>query len=135
MRTELLNRIRNEINSIVTDELEYDDIALEVFKSHIDEIRSIDTNKLYVYIGTYKDDYNGNIVEVDRNDYDASFSLYKDIESKSEISVEIHECDYFEKSNRVLYGNVDKIRKEFIVNALEKGQEYSSEDLINRRRI
>ena len=134
MTIELLNKIKNELNKEI-DEDSYEDTALEVFKSHINEIRKNDTNKLYVYMGTYMDDYNGNIVKVDRNSEYATYSLYKDIELNSTISVEIHECDYFEQRNRVLTGNLDKIRKEFIVKSLDKGQEYSCEELIRRRGI
>ena len=134
MTIELLNKIKNELNKEI-DEDSYEDTALEVFKSHINEIRKNDTNKLYVYMGTYMDDYNGNIVKVDRNSEYATYSLYKDIELNSTISVEIHECDYFEQRNRVLTGNLDKIRKEFIVKSLDKGQEYSREELIRRRGI
>ncbi len=134
MTIELLNKIKNELNKEI-DEDSYEDTALEVFKSHINEIRKNDTNKLYVYMGTYMDDYNGNIVKVDRNSEYATYSLYKDIELNSTVSVEIHECDYFEQRNRVLTGNLDKIRKEFIVKSLDKGQEYSCEELIRRRGI
>lgn len=134
MTIELLNKIKNELNKEI-DEDSYEDTALEVFKSHINEIRKNDTNKLYVYMGTYMDDYNGNVVKVDRNSEYATYSLYKDIELNSTVSVEIHECDYFEQRNRVLTGNLDKIRKEFIVKSLEKDQEYSCEELIRRRGI
>lgn len=134
MTIELLNKIKNELNNEI-DEDSYEDTALEVFKSHINEIRRNDTNKLYVYMGTYMDDYNGNVIKVDRNSEYATYSLYKDIELNSTISVEIHECDYFEQRNRVLTGNLDKIRKEFIVKSLEKDQEYSCEELIRRRGI
>lgn len=134
MTIELLNKIKNELNKEI-DEDSYEDTALEVFKSHINEIRKNDTNKLYVYMGTYMDDYNGNVIKVDRNSEYATYSLYKDIELNSTVSVEIHECDYFEQRNRVLTGNLDKIRKEFIVKSLDKGQEYSCEELIRRRGI
>lgn len=134
MTIELLQKIKKELSEKVNDEF-YEDIALEVFKSHINEIRKKDTNKLYVYIGTYLDDYNGNITKVDRNSQFATYRLYEDIELNSIIPVEIHECDYFEQRNRVLIGNIDKIRKEFIIKSLEEGQEYSCEELIRRRGI
>ena len=128
MKECLLQTIRSEFENI-----DYTDIdVLNSFKYHLNEINAKDTNKIYVYKNTYLDDFTGCLKEVDRNDF-ATYSVYQDIETETFTIVPACECDYFEQTHRVIAGNLDKVRTEFIVNAIDKGQEYSVERLLKRR--
>ena len=126
-----LKYMDNDIENIIDD----------VFRENIYQIKNNETNKIYVYKGTYKYDDSYDIVHgassirVNRNDPTALFSVYQDIEQNWDKNVRIDKCDDFEKDNYVIFGKISnyyQIRKEFIVDAVNLGQEKAVSNVLKK---
>lgn len=128
-----------EIKSLrLKEHLETDEESLieKVYYKAIRSINESDTNKIYVYLGTYKSSYETDIehgnndIRVDYNDTSAEYRMFQDIELDNQIILPIGKCKEFESSNKIIYlsgyrlwGKYYNIQKEFFVNAVKSNQE------------
>ena len=109
------------------------------------------TNKIYVYMGTYTGKYCNDIIHsnsciaVNRNDEDADYSLYVDLEKKlSDIQqINIKDREKFEENNNIIYPKgviffskfkkeFFKLKEEFIKDMIENGQEKAVSKVLKR---
>lgn len=111
-------------------------IASEIYYRYIHRIDKKDTNGIFVYLGTYRESYESDIVhcngdiKVGYNNPDAEYRLYQDLEQNSVITVPIKDCEEFEKSNKVIFPkgyNLCKryyeIQKDFFIEAITSSEE------------
>lgn len=111
-------------------------IASEIYYRYVHRIDKKDTNGIFVYLGTYRESYESDIVhcngdiKVGYNNPDAEYRLYQDLEQNSVITVPIKDCEEFEKSNRVIFPkgyNLCKryyeIQKKFFAEAITNSEE------------
>lgn len=111
-------------------------LASEIYYRYIHRIDKKDTNGIFVYLGTYRESYESDIVhcnddiKVGYNNPNAEYRLYQDLEQHSVITVPIKDCEVFEKSNRVIFPkgyNLCKryyeIQKEFFTEAITNSEE------------
>lgn len=131
-----------DVKEFTTDEKT---LASEIYYRYIHRIDRKDTNGIYVYLGTYRESYESDIVhcngdiKVGYNNPDAEYRLYQDLEQNSVITVPIKDCEEFEKSNRVIFPkgyNLCKkyyeIQKEFFTEAITNSEEEACKLLLRR---
>lgn len=117
-----------------------EDIIKSIYQKHIGEIEEEDTNEIYYYDGTYKYVYDswiesyglGPIEElVDRDDPEANFRRYSNIEGIYSYTFGLKEADEFEKTHTVIYtaeadkedGSLYRITDDFVITAVKESQE------------
>ena len=105
-------------------ELSYDEESLvtSAFTSFVADIDSEDTNKIFVYCGSYSNSGSDMIKEKASSEF-AEYRKYIDIEQRDSFFVPVEECDEFEKDKTIIVGSLDHIRKTFIETCLKEGQE------------
>ncbi len=113
--------------------------------------KSKTTNGIYVYLGTYKNSYDCDIVhcepdeQVDRDDDGANYSLYRNIEFDSSMMINIRNREEFENSHTIIYPdrnylyygrkvNFDKIQIEFARDCIDYGQEEAVKRVLTKSR-
>lgn len=102
-------------------------------------IQDIDTNDIYVYMGTYMLD---NICDIEHGPSDirlkdddprAQYRIYRNIENGYSKEIPISECDEFEKNHKVITDeNFYTLQKEFIMTAVNEGQEEACRKILSR---
>lgn len=120
-------------------------IASEIYYRYIHRIDKKDTNGIFVYLGTYRESYESDIVhcngdiKVGYNNPDAEYRLYQDLEQNSVITVPIKDCEEFEKNYIVIFPkgyNLCKryyeIQKEFFTEAITNSEEEACKLLLRR---
>lgn len=131
-------KLRGIRETRIIEHLETNEESL-VEKAYYSLIRSInekDTNKIYVYLGTYKSSYESDVIHgsndirVDYNDPTSEYRMFQDIELDSQIIIPIDKCKDFESSNKIIYlkgyrlwGKYYSIQKEFFKESFKNGQE------------
>ena len=99
-------------NDLWMPEKTEDGIIMSIYQKHIGEIEENDTNEIYYYDGTYKYIYDNlfkyDVVEpleelVDRNDPEANFRRYSNIEGVYSYDFCLEDADEFERTHTVLY--------------------------------
>lgn len=111
-----------------------DDLIYKAFLMNKHKITQ--TNEIYMYLGTYKLDSQSDVEhgisdqKVARNDPEAQYRMYIDIENEEYKQIPIKYCDEFEETHKIIYLNkyfTEKyfyiIQKEFIENLINIGQE------------
>ncbi len=111
-------------------------LASEIYYRYIYRIDKEDTNGIYVYLGTYRESYESDIVhcngdiKIGYNNPNAEYRLYQDLEQHNVITVPIKDCEEFEKSNKVIFPkgyNLCKryyeIQKDFFTEAITSSEE------------
>ncbi len=117
------------------------DIIGGIKDSYIYKNGKNNTNKIYFYYGTFVENKDGGIgYQVNyRNKY-AKTRLYYDIENMWPIQVGIEESKEFEANNTIIgthYGSrmdVNYIQKEFLLEAVEHGQEVAKAKILKKYR-
>ena len=106
------------------------DLIREAFKET--RVNSSYSNSIWIYIGTYK---SNNIREGDKmvlyNDPEASYSLYKELETENEIPVGVKCRKDFEKENTVLKPVFDELSSFTYHRKFKDIQDEYYNDLIN----
>lgn len=122
------------VNNIILN-----DCIKETYAKHIKNIKEEDTNKIYVYAGTYKDvlligeeNFKIRDVETDYNDKEADYRLYHNLECLVEQRVDIDYVDQFDVENFILYGNYDDIQRDYIVEAVRNNEEVAIKKVIKK---
>lgn len=113
-----------------------DQVICSVYNKYIYSIEEKDTNKIYIYLGTFRCSDNVDIVHssydirVKYNDKKADYRLYQDLEQTFAKRVNIKDCDSFEKANTIInptpyYKEKEyyNIQKEFFIKAIKNNQE------------
>lgn len=118
--------------------LETDEEALipKVYYRYLNSISASDTNKIYVYLGTYKSSQESDVehgpsdIRVSYQDPKAEYRIFQDIELNSQIVLPISECRRFESSNKIIYlfgyrlwSKYYEIQKEFFTTSVKSSQE------------
>lgn len=144
--------VREYINliKILEDDLNLINISdkkliLSYYPFYLSEIGKDDTNKIYVYLGTFE--YNNEIdivhgsrdFRVKEDSEDADYKVYRNIESDYSIDIPIEKCEEFEKNNIIIrpetYLNgreYYKIIDEFFINAIKTNQESAKKTNIEK---
>ena len=118
-------------------------IIMNTYQRHISKIEEEDTNQIYVYIATYKDN-NPTIdeiedgapfkTEVDYNDPEAEYRSYWNLEGIWSHSIPISECSEFERTHTVLFvDNFYKLQQEFVTTAVKETQAKALEKVLKRK--
>ena len=127
-------------NDLWMPEKTEDSIIVSTYRKHIGEIEEEDTNRIYYYDGTYKYVYDswlesyelGPIEErVARDDPEADFRRYSNIEGIYSYTFGLKEAEEFEKTHTVLYipeadvedNSLYRITDEFVTTAVRENQE------------
>ena len=130
MKEELLEIIKKEYkheNKFMTD----DQKVLTAITNHLSEINEEDTNKIYVYCGaTTRGGYFNHLV--DRNDPEAEYLLYWDIEQTYMINIPIQNCEEFESNNTIVYGKHHDVSFDFFKEAIKSDQEKAKKKIIKK---
>lgn len=108
-------------------------IIMSIYKKYLCYIHEVDTNGIYVYIGTYMpselaheetEDDDSFEIEVDIYDPRATHRRYWNLEGVWAKSIAIQDCEQFERTHTVIYvDDFDNLQKEFIVTAVKESQE------------
>ncbi len=133
-----------------------DQIIIETYKKHIGEINEEDTNKIYYYVGTFKDileeirDYDSSKIDeyyisyigdddyisklVSRDDPEAEYRVYANIEGLYSYRLNLDDADEFEKTHIVIYDEkankyqssswwrMCNITEDFVITSFKEGQ-------------
>ena len=87
-------------------------IIMEKYKKHIGEIKEEDTNKIYYYVGTFKDvldkdeydDMTNYIpIEVSSDDPDAEYRVYANVEGLYSYRINLDDVGEFERTHTIIY--------------------------------
>lgn len=110
-----------------------DDVIMEIYKGYRREIEEDDTNNIFVYIGTYKSlSPSFNQVEagapfeelVDRDDPEADFRVYNNLEGIWSYRFSIPESLEFERTHTVLFPNFfEDALEDFVLTSVKDSQE------------
>lgn len=110
-----------------------DDVILELYRKYRTEIEENDTNNIFVYIGTYKTlspsfaqvEAGAPFEElVDRDDPEADFRVYANLEGIWSYRFNIDESLEFEITHTVLFPSVfEDALEDFILTAVKEDQE------------
>ena len=108
-------------------------IIMSTYQKYISQIEEKDTNGIYVYIGTYmpsefsyEEFEEGYPLEIETkfNDPRATHRHYWNLEGIWSESINIQDCEEFEKNHTVLYvDNFYDLQKEFITTAIKESQQ------------
>lgn len=122
-----------------------DEIINYIYTKYIYKIDENSTNKIYVYLGTFKYSNEFDVVHsysdirTDDNDKKANYRLYQDIELDFIKQVNIDDCKLFEENNIII--NPDsyykmreyyKIRREFFVNSVKENQDTAIKKVLKK---
>lgn len=118
------------------------DVIMEVYRKYERLIEEKDTNGIYVYVTSYMPtEYSAEEIlegrpeeiEVAKDNPKATCRVYYNLEGCWSKTIDIKDCDEFEKSNIVIpQGNFNLLQREFIVTAVNKGQADAIKKIINR---
>ena len=139
---EIINKKSN--NNYKWYEYTSDDQILDIsYRTYSREIR--ESNRLYVYLGSYKSDQNYGIscsyndILVERDSPEVLYSIYWDLEKENEIKISIEVRDEFEKIHNIVYPETafrDKefyeIRRNFLRLSIYEGQEVACKKILKK---
>ena len=113
-----------------------EEIISSFYSKYTYRIKENETNKIFVYLGTYKYSKDYDIchytpdIQVDYDSDKADYRLYQDLEDSSSKLIPIKQCEQFEKENIIIIPNTRyrrkeyyDIRQEFFIKAIKKDQE------------
>ena len=113
---------REEYEDTFLRETDIGNIIASNYHRYLDEIESKDTNKLYVYLGTYKencecdlDRCNDYKIEYDHLMTHGDYREYRDIESKYGFTMPKEKCEDFERNNIILYPRPYNKHREYYI--------------------
>ncbi len=115
------------------------DIYYNSFLAELSNINPNDTNKIYVYIGSFMSVHIAGSrfqsVSIPYGHSNYEFRIYQDIESNNSVIIRREKCEQFEKENTILsstdmdaYSFLKRVRCEFITSLIE---EYNKKGSIN----
>jgi len=110
------------------------DIISKIYYKHLYNIKQ--TNGIYIYLGTYKNNHEIDIVHgslderVNKNNKQANYILYQDIEKTEPIQIPIQEAKKFESENIIIFPDIYlsesyyyEVQRNFFNNCVIYGQE------------
>jgi len=116
-----------------------------IYRKYVYEIEEEESNKIFVYIGTYcrsceiDIEHGSSDYRVDYDSESAEYRTYWDLESYSAINVNINECEEFENIHTIIcpdnYFKImeyHRIQEEFFYNAVLKNQEYAKKLVLKK---
>lgn len=138
----LTNIVDQNLKNIkLTDE----EIISSFYSKYLHKIKKEETNGIYVYLGTYENNNEVDIVHgsndfrVDYNSSNADYRIYKNIESPYGEIIPIRLCEEFEKNNIIIYPKTYfkeqeyyKIQKDFFVKAVKTNQETAKKMILKK---
>lgn len=120
------------------------DVIMSVYRKYHSNINEVDTNGIYVYVGTYMPSGYSSLeiengypfeMEVDMNDSRATHRRYWNIEGIWAKTIDIEDCMEFEKTHIVIYANnFYEVQKDFVITAVKDNQEKAVNRLIKKYR-
>ncbi len=138
----LINLVNNDLKQIKTSDKE---IILTYYHHYLHKIQKEDTNDIYVYLGTYKNNEEVDIIHgssdfrVNYNSSEADYRIYKNIEYPYGERIAINMCDEFEKNHIVLKPKsyfkereYYEIQKDFFAHAIKTNQESAKKMILKK---
>lgn len=121
------------------------DVIMSIYKKYANQIKETDTNGIYIYVATYmpsefsteeiEEGFQFEI-ETEINDPRATHRYFWNIEGLCSKSVNIQDCEEFEKTHTVLYvDNFYEIQEEFIITAVKENQKKAVNKLLQKTYI
>ena len=117
-------------------------IILSTYKKYLSYIKEKDTNGIYIYIGTFmptgitEEEFEEGYPldsQVDINDPRATHRIYWNLEGIWSKSINIEDCEEFERTHTVLYGdNFHNIEAEFIITAVKESQDKAVSKILKK---
>ena len=120
-------------------------LILSYYSCYIHKIDECDTNKIYVYLGTFEYSNEIDIVHGSRDfrvkdDSEAAdYKIYRNIETDCSIEIPIDKCEEFEKNNIIIkpktYLNGEEyynIRDDFFVASIKTNQESAKKMILKK---
>lgn len=142
---EYIKLMDQEIPSLKQIKKTDEEIISTLYSKYAYRIKEDETNKIFVYLGTYKYselyDIHHSIpdISVSYDSKEADYRKYQDIEDNFAKIIPIKQCEIFEKENIIINPNTRyktkayyEIRQEFFTRAIKKDQE-SAKKLILRK--
>lgn len=144
---EFIELLNIEIPDLKQIKKKDDEIISSYYSSYVYKINENETNKIYVYLGTYKYSEDYDIyratpdIRVDYNSKDANYREYRDIEDTFSKTINIKQCEKFEKENIIInpptptrYKEREyyQIQKEFFIKAIKKDQESAKKYILRK---
>ena len=117
-------------------EINIEEIIYSLFEKYSEDIKSDETNDIYVYRGTYRYvkpfDYNQNSI-VPRNSLDAEYSIYSNLEKYDLKYVSIENREEFEKNHNIVFGeSYFNVRREFALMSVNESQEKAVNHILKK---
>ena len=138
----LINLIDGDLKQI---NLSDSDIITSFYHTYLYKIQKDETNNIYVYLGTYKNNdeidivHGSNDFKVNYNSSDANYRIYKNIEYPYVQSIPISMCDEFEKNHIVIKPKsyfkereYYEIQKDFFTYAIKTNQESAKKMILKK---
>ena len=136
---EYLKLINKNINNEEINNEKDEDIIKRIYKKYLFYINKDETNKIFVYLGTYR--YFDCYIKEQRVDYNykrADYRIYCDIEQLNHLYLPIINCYEFE-SNNIIIGTdtffkereFSKIQLEFFIESVKTNQESAKNKILN----
>ena len=134
-KLKLASPLKEDVKSLVN----------KVYYRYTYSINEEDTNKIYVYLGTYKDSLDSDIVhgsnrmKVHYNDPKSEYRIFQDIELDSQIILPISKCEEFERTHKIIYiegyslwAKFYQMQIEFFTNAVIYGEKEACKLLLRK---
>lgn len=138
----LINLLDGDLKEIKSSDKE---IITSFYHHYLSKIEKEDTNNIYVYLGTYKNNDEIDVVHgstdfrVNYNSKDANYRIYKNIEYPYVQSIPISMCDEFEKNHIVIKPKsyfkereYYEIQKDFFTHAIKTNQESAKKMILKK---
>ena len=121
------------------------DIITSFYHTYLYKIKKDETNNIYVYLGTYRNNdeidiiHGSNDFKVDYNSPNASYRIYRNIEYPYGESIPISMCDEFEKKHIIIKPNTYlkekayyEIQKDFFIESVKTNQESAKQKILRK---
>lgn len=138
----LINLVESDLKQIKTSDKE---IIFSYYHHYLHKIQKENTNDIYVYLGTYKNNEEVDIIHgssdfrVNYNSSEADYRIYKNIEYPYGERIPINMCNEFEKNHIVIKPKsyfkereYYEIQKDFFVHAIKKDQETAKKLILKK---
>ncbi len=142
---EYITLMRKLDNNVKKTEYSEAEIIASIYRKYISQIEDIDTNEIYVYLGTYTSSseidivHGANDIRVRYDDPSADYRIYWNIEQSFAENIFLPQCKEFEETHVILNPSgyfkreaFYKIQQEFFVKAAQVNQKAAAKSLLKK---
>ena len=150
MSEEFLIMLKDKIKKeAIKQDKSVNDIIMNIYNKHINDIKEEDTNGIYYYAGTYMYVYSSWLESlglkpsenlVPKNSPQAEFRKYQNIEGLFEYNLNLEEAAEFEKNHTIIFDNDSShnhirpfwITESFVIKAVKENQETAVKHILKK---